>query len=57
MYGFSSVKRHNVVLLCSKILMSCIAIHVRGRVQAIRPGFYTRMGDAIIQATALIAAF
>ena len=28
--------------------------HVRGRIQAIRPGFYTRMGAAIRQATKIL---
>ncbi|MCW8866568.1 MAG: VWA domain-containing protein [Colwellia sp.] len=54
MYGFSSVKRHNVRFTMLKNFNEPYSDHVRGRVQAIRPGFYTRMGAAIRQATRVI---
>jgi nitric oxide reductase NorD protein len=54
MYGFSSVKRHNVRFTMLKNFNESYSDHVRGRIQAIRPGFYTRMGAAIRQATQVI---
>jgi len=54
MYGFSSVKRHNVRFTMLKNFNEKYSDHVRGRIQAIRPGFYTRMGAAIRQATQVI---
>ena len=54
MYGFSSVKRHNVRFTMLKNFNENYSDHVRGRIQAIRPGFYTRMGAAIRQATQVI---
>jgi len=54
MYGFSSVKRHHVRFTMLKNFNESYNDHVRGRIQAIRPGFYTRMGAAIRQATQVI---
>lgn len=54
MYGFSSVKRHNVRFTMLKNFNEPYSDHVRGRIQAIRPGFYTRLGTAIRQATNVI---
>lgn len=54
MYGFSSVKRHHVRFTMLKNFNENYCDHVRGRIQAIRPGFYTRMGAAIRQATRVI---
>ncbi len=54
MYGFSSVKRHNVRFTMLKNFNEKYSDDVRGRIQAIRPGFYTRMGTAIRQATQII---
>lgn len=54
MYGFSSVKRHNVRFTMLKNFNENYTDHVRGRIQAIKPGFYTRMGAAIRQATQVI---
>ena len=54
MYGFSSVKRHNVRFTMLKNFNEKYNDQVRGRIQAIRPGFYTRMGAAIRQATQVI---
>lgn len=55
MYGFSSVKRHNVRFTMLKNFNENYNDHVRGRIQVIRPGFYTRMGAAIRQATQIIS--
>ncbi|MEW6990036.1 nitric oxide reductase activation protein NorD [Colwelliaceae bacterium 6441] len=54
MYGFSSVRRTNIRLSMLKNFNERYNDDVRGRVQAIRPGFYTRMGAAIRQATKVI---
>jgi len=54
MYGFSSVKRSNVRFTMLKNFNEAYSDQVRGRIQAIKPGFYTRMGAAIRQATAVI---
>jgi len=55
MYGFSSVKRSNVRFTLLKNFNEKYNDHVRGRIQAITPGFYTRMGAAIRQATKVIS--
>jgi nitric oxide reductase NorD protein len=55
MYGFSSVKRSNVRFTMLKNFNERYDDHVRGRIQAIRPGFYTRMGAAIRQASKILA--
>jgi len=55
MYGFSSVKRSNVRFTMLKNFKEKYNDDVRGRIQAIKPGFYTRMGAAIRQATKVIA--
>lgn len=55
MYGFSSVKRHNVRMIMLKNFNEEYNDIVRGRIQAIRPGFYTRIGAAIRQATRVLA--
>ncbi|MBL4764158.1 MAG: VWA domain-containing protein [Colwellia sp.] len=54
MYGFSSVKRHHVRFTMLKNFNERYDDQVRGRIQAIKPGFYTRMGAAIRQATKVI---
>ena len=54
MYGFSSVKRSHVRFSLLKNFKEPYNDHVRGRIQAIQPGFYTRMGAAIRQATKVI---
>lgn len=54
MYGFSSVKRHHVRFSLLKNFNERYTDTIRGRVQAIRPGFYTRMGAAIRQSTRII---
>jgi len=54
MYGFSSVKRSNVRFTMLKNFNEPYNDEIRGRVQSIRPGFYTRMGAAIRQATKVL---
>ncbi len=54
MYGFSSVKRTNVRFTLLKNFNETYNDTIRGRVQSIRPGFYTRMGAAIRQATQIL---
>lgn len=55
MYGFSSVKRHHVRFTMLKNFSEKYNDDVRGRIQAIQPGFYTRMGAAIRQATKVLS--
>jgi len=50
MYGFSSVRRSNVRFTMLKNFNEVYSDNIRGRIQSIRPGFYTRMGAAIRQA-------
>lgn len=54
MYGFSSVKRSHVRFSVLKNFKEKYTDQVRGRIQALKPGFYTRMGAAIRQATKLL---
>ena len=54
LYGFSSRRRNHVRFHTLKDFTSCYDDRVRGRIQAIRPGYYTRMGAAIRHATNLI---
>ena len=54
MYGFSSRRRNHVRFHTLKTFDEACNNEVRGRIQAIRPGYYTRMGAAIRQATALL---
>ena len=56
MYGFSSLKRGNVRFNHLKSFNERYDGNVRGRIQAIKPGYYTRMGAAIRHATTLLAA-
>lgn len=55
MYGFSSVKRHNVRFTLLKNFAEKYSDHVRGRILALRPGFYTRMGAAVRQASRVLS--
>jgi nitric oxide reductase NorD protein len=55
MYGFSSVKRHHVRFTMLKNFSEKYTDDVRGRIQALQPGFYTRMGAAIRQATKVLS--
>ncbi|MCP4881669.1 MAG: VWA domain-containing protein [Gammaproteobacteria bacterium] len=54
MHGFSSCKRNHVRMHCIKNFSENYNAHIRGRIAAIKPGFYTRMGAAIRHATALL---
>ena len=54
LYGFSSRRRDHVRFHALKDFTSRYDNQVRGRIQAIRPGYYTRMGAAIRHATNLI---
>ena len=56
MYGFSSLKRGNVRFNRLKSFNDRYDGLARGRIQAIKPGYYTRMGAAIRQASTLLAA-
>jgi nitric oxide reductase NorD protein len=55
MYGFSSLKRGNVRFNYLKSFSEHYNSQVRGRIQAIKPGYYTRMGAAIRHATTLLS--
>jgi nitric oxide reductase NorD protein len=54
-YGFSSRKRDPVRVHRLKAFDERYAAAVRGRIQAIKPGYYTRMGAAIRHGSALLA--
>jgi len=54
-YGFSSVKRHHVRFTLLKNFAESYDDHIRGRILSLRPGFYTRMGAAIRQASNILA--
>lgn len=55
LYGFSSVKRSAVRYHLLKDFADRYDDIVRGRIAAIKPGFYTRMGAAIRQSTRILA--
>lgn len=54
-YGFSSVKRSHVRFHIVKDFSRPYNAHVRGRIAALKPGYYTRMGAALRQATHILA--
>jgi nitric oxide reductase NorD protein len=54
-YGFSSRRREHVRVHLLKGFDETYGATVRGRVRAIKPGYYTRMGAAIRYATTLLA--
>lgn len=54
MYGFSSLRRNNIRFSLIKGFDERYDSNIRGRIRAIKPGYYTRMGAAIRQATALL---
>ncbi|MNZ37904.1 hypothetical protein D3C78_553650 [compost metagenome] len=56
LYGFSSLRRQQVRMQVLKPFTEPYGDAVRGRVLALRPGYYTRMGAAIRQATRLLGA-
>ncbi len=53
-YGFSSRKRDPVRVHTLKAFDERYGRAVRGRIEAIKPGYYTRMGAAIRHATSLL---
>jgi nitric oxide reductase NorD protein len=55
MYGFSSLKRSLVRYHVIKEFDEPLSAAVRGRIRALRPGYYTRLGAAIRQATCQLA--
>src|SRR5690606_1698774 len=54
LYGFSSVKRQHVRFHLLKDFSERYDATVRGRINAIKPGFYTRMGAAIRHSTSIL---
>lgn len=54
LYGFSSLRRHQVRLQVLKPFEQAYGDKVRGRILALRPGYYTRMGAAIRKASRLL---
>ncbi|WP_421535328.1 nitric oxide reductase activation protein NorD [Pseudomonas marginalis] len=56
LYGFSSLRRHQVRLHQLKAFEHAYDDRTRGCIQALKPGYYTRMGAAIRQATQLLGA-
>ncbi len=56
LYGFSSLRRHDVRLQQLKTFEQPYDDRARGCIQALKPGYYTRMGAAIRQATRLLGA-
>lgn len=56
LYGFSSRHRNHVRFHTLKTFDEAWSPVVKGRIKAIKPGYYTRMGAAIRHATALLAA-
>ncbi len=55
LYGFSSRRREHVRVHAIKSFQEPYNGAVRGRINAVRPGFYTRMGAAIRYAGGLLA--
>ncbi len=56
LYGFSSLKRGNVRVHQVKSFAERYDATVRGRIAALRPGYYTRLGAAIRHAADLLDA-
>ncbi len=55
LYGFSSLKRQNVRFHLIKDFSSRYDATARGRILALKPGYYTRMGAALRQASRILA--
>ncbi|WDH20387.1 nitric oxide reductase activation protein NorD [Pseudomonas chlororaphis] len=56
LYGFSSLRRQQVRMQELKAFDQRYDDHTRGRILGLKPGFYTRMGAAIRQATRLLGS-
>ncbi len=54
LYGFSSRRRNHVRYHILKAFNECYAAEVNGRIQAVKPGYYTRMGAAIRYSTEIL---
>ncbi|WP_374335306.1 nitric oxide reductase activation protein NorD [Leeia sp.] len=54
LYGFSSLRREEVRFLMLKDFGERHSDLIRGRIQAIRPGYYTRIGAALRQSTQIL---
>ena len=54
LYGFSSLKRHNVRFHLIKDFSTRYSAQARGRILALKPGYYTRMGAALRQASRIL---
>src|SRR5574343_983551 len=54
-YGFSSLRRQNIRFHLLKDFGQRYDAAARGRILALKPGFYTRMGAALRQAAAILA--
>src|SRR5574343_575130 len=54
-YGFSSLRRQNIRFHLLKDFGKRYDAAARGRILALKPGFYTRMGAALRQAAAILA--
>jgi nitric oxide reductase NorD protein len=54
LYGFSSLKRHNVRFHLIKDFSAPYNAQARGRILALKPGYYTRMGAALRQASRIL---
>lgn len=54
-YGFSSLRRQNIRFHLLKDFSGKYDAAARGRILAIKPGYYTRMGAAIRQSAAILA--
>ncbi len=55
MYGFSSVRNKMIRYHILKNFNESYDDKVRGRIQSIKPGFYTRLGAAIRQSTGILS--
>ncbi|MFT3847886.1 MAG: nitric oxide reductase [Propionivibrio sp.] len=54
LYGFSSLKRGNIRFHLIKDFSKRYDAHARGRILALKPGYYTRMGAALRQASRIL---
>ncbi|MCC8999249.1 MAG: VWA domain-containing protein, partial [Candidatus Contendobacter sp.] len=54
LYGFSSCKRQQVRVQRIKTFDERYSASIRGRINAIKPGYYTRMGAAVRYAAGLL---
>ncbi len=54
LYGFSSLKRSYIRFHLIKDFSKRYDAHARGRILALKPGYYTRMGAAIRQASRIL---